>query len=540
MSNFGSIENAGEASAITGQRGFGCGESDILEIARAWIAAGHQVALGTVIRTSGSAPRQPGALVAVCDNGAFAGSVSAGCVEGAVIEESLAAIADGRHRILSFGVADDGSFAVGLMCGGKIDVLIERAEPATLDALAARGERVMVRAVAIDSGESRVIEAAGDASPLGIAAAQAARGGRSGMTSVEGQDWFLSVHGPAPELVIVGAVHIAQALCGLAAAAGYRVRVIDPRAAYATPERFAGVTLVKAWPDEALAAQPLTRDSALVVLAHDPKLDDAALAAALRGPCGYIGALGSARTQERRRARLAALGFAADELARIHGPVGLAIGARAPMEIAIAILAELVQQRRAAPRLGAVIPAAGLSRRMGRNKLVLPLGGKPLVRHAVDAALAAGADPVIVVTGHDGAAVRGALAGAPVTFVRNDQYAEGIASSLRAGIAALPPDCAGALVLLGDMPGVTADLAGRLMRAFDPATGRGIVVATAHGERGHPVLWGRQFFAEIMALSGDRGARGLMAAHASQVCEVEAGDDAPLTDIDTPEALAGA
>jgi molybdenum cofactor cytidylyltransferase len=180
--------------------------------------------------------------------------------------------------------------------------------------------------------------------------------------------------------------------------------------------------------------------------------------------------------------------------------------------------------------------AAGTSSRMGRNKLTAPVNAKPMIRHAVEAALTAGLDPVIVVTGHDAAAVRGALGGASVRFVQNDHFADGLSTSLRAGIGAVPGDCDGAMVLLGDMPGIGPALIGRLRDAFAP--GRAICVAVARGQRGHPVLWGRQFFAEMLELDGDAGARSLMASHADQLCEVEAGDDAPLADIDTSEALA--
>ena len=166
------------------------------------------------------------------------------------------------------------------------------------------------------------------------------------------------------------------------------------------------------------------------------------------------------------------LGFSRAELAEIHGPVGLAIGARTPGEIAIAILAELVQVRRApksAPRIGGMVLAAGLSSRMGRNKLIAPLRGKPLVRHAVEAALAAGLDPVMVVTGHERWRSKTRLAGLHVTFVHNPDYADGLSTSLRRGIAALPEECDGAMVLLGDMPGITAGLIERVIAAFDPA-----------------------------------------------------------------------
>jgi xanthine dehydrogenase accessory factor len=411
----------------------------------------------------------------------------------------------------------------------------------TLAALAAaKAEgRPMVRAIDPGNGEERLIDPAADMSELGRAAAAALDRDASGRVTVEGRDWFLTLYNVPLELVIVGAVHIAQALAALALAAGYRVRVIDPRPAYAALERFAGVRLVKEWPDEALAAEPLTGRSAIVALAHDPKVDDPALMAAVRSPAFYIGGLGSRRTHGRRLTRLKGQGFSDQELARIRGPVGLAIGARSPTEIAIAILAEMVQVRRAqkAGHIAGLVLAAGLSRRMGTNKLVTEIGGKTLVRRAAEAALEAGLSPVIVVTGHEPEKIEQALAGLPVQIVHNPSYADGLSTSIKRGIESLPPDCDGVMVLLGDMPGVTAELARRVAAAFDPVKSRSIAVATAEGERGHPVLWGRQFFPELMQLSGDQGARGLMMQHAGNIVEVVAGDAGPLTDIDTPEAL---
>ena len=407
-------------------------------------------------------------------------------------------------------------------------------------AAAARENRPMVRALDSKSGEERLIDPAADHSPLGQAAANALARDASGSVLVETRSWFLTVYNVPWEIVMIGAVHIAQALAQLALAAGYRVRVIDPRPAYAAEERFPGIRLVREWPDDALAAEPLTPRSALIALAHDPKLDDPALVAGLRAHAGYVGALGSKRTHGRRLARLRELGFSEQELAKIYGPVGLAIGARSPGEIAVAILAELVQVRRARKdRIGGIILAAGLSSRMGFNKLAAEVGGKPLVRHVAEAALAGGLDPVIAVTGNEPAAIKKALAGLAIVFVHNPDYADGLSFSLRHGIDALPGDCAGAMVLLGDMPGIGADLIAKVKAGFDPGQGAAICVATAHGERGHPVLWGRQFFPEIARLSGDNGARALMAHHAAQVREIESDDDAPLADIDTKADLDG-
>jgi len=219
----------------------------------------------------------------------------------------------------------------------------------TLAALnaARKANRAIVRATDLASAEERLIDPYTDQSPLGIAALAAARADTSGPAQIEGRDWFLAVHNPPLDLVIIGAVHIAQPLSRMAAMAGYGVRIIDPRTSFATEARFPDVTLVTQWPDEALRENQLTPRSALVALVHDPKIDDPALIAALKSQCFYIGALGSRKNQAARLARLKQEGFADEQLARIHGPVGLNIGARSPAEIAISILAQMTQKLRA-------------------------------------------------------------------------------------------------------------------------------------------------------------------------------------------------
>ena len=211
---------------------------------------------------------------------------------------------------------------------------------------AKRAGRAIVRAVDLRSGEEKLVDPASDTSALGAASAEAASADKSAPVEVEGRTWFLSVFNPPLELVIVGAVHIGQTLAPMAALAGYLVRVVDPRASFATPARFPDVTLTQDWPDEALAQFPLGSRSALVALAHDPKVDDPALIAALRSNCFYIGALGSRKTHVRRLERLKQQRFSEHDLARIRGPVGLPIGARSPAEIAISILAEMTQTLR--------------------------------------------------------------------------------------------------------------------------------------------------------------------------------------------------
>jgi len=319
-------------------------EDDPLESAARWQSQGRKVAFATVSQTWGSAPRPPGSQIAVREDGAFAGSVSGGCVEGVVIEQAQETIADGRVRRLEFGVSDQQAWSVGLACGGRIEIFVEPAiKCETIAALlhAQREGRPLVRAADLATGEDRLLEPDAEKSPLGMAATAAARDDQSRTVEFDGKSWFLTVYNPPLELVIVGAVHIAQPLAKMAAIAGYRVRVIDPRSSFATKERFPDVELIPLWPDEALAGRPLGRRSALVALTHDPKIDDPALTAALTSPAFYVGALGSKKTHATRLERLTAQGVAAGALTRIHGPVGLAIGSKTPQEIAISILADM-------------------------------------------------------------------------------------------------------------------------------------------------------------------------------------------------------
>ncbi|HXJ02815.1 MAG TPA: NTP transferase domain-containing protein, partial [Micropepsaceae bacterium] len=190
-----------------------------------------------------------------------------------------------------------------------------------------------------------------------------------------------------------------------------------------------------------------------------------------------------------------------------------------------------------APRIAALVLAAGLSSRMGSNKLLQEWRGKPLLRWTVEAALASGASPVIVVTGNESAKVEAALKGLDVRFAHNWDFRDGLSTSLKCGLAAVPDSADGAIVLLGDMPEIATNLIDRMIAAFSPADNRSICVAVHQNRRGNPVLWSRAFFPEIASLTGDEGARRLLAEHDELVCEIEAGG-ASLRDIDTPEALA--
>lgn len=291
-------------------------EREILERAAEWSDAGQRVALATVISTWGSSPRPPGSQLAVSERGEMAGSVSGGCVEAAVVQEALDVLRSGTPRTIEFGVTAGRAWEVGLPCGGRIRVHVEPAPAERLgsivSALAARGrvERVL------DLGEG---------------------------------ERFRVVLEPPVRLLIVGAVHLAQPLARMARVAGYEVTVVDPRAAFATEERFPDVTLERGWPREVIPRLGLDARTAVVALSHDRRFDEPALEAALRSEAFYVGALGSRKTQAALRTRLREAGVPEPDVERVHGPVGLDLGAVTPAEIAVEILAELVAALREAP-----------------------------------------------------------------------------------------------------------------------------------------------------------------------------------------------
>jgi len=310
---------------------------DTPETALAWYRAGKGAALATVIETWGSAPRRVGSQLAISGEGEIAGSVSGGCVEGAVVAEALDAIEAGTPVMLEYGVSDDDAFAVGLACGGTIRVLVEPVgsvmpEDLLADLVLAREGRVPVAYVTGMEADRR-LEREGHAARF--------RMDRSGFE--EDGETFIAVHNPPLRLIVVGAVHIAQALVPMARIAGYDPLLVDPRESFASETRFPGETVLHDWPDEGLRALGLDARTALVLLTHDPKLDDPALIEALRSDVFYIGALGSTRTHAGRVVRLEAAGLGQAEIARIHAPVGLDIGAAGPAEIAVSILAEMTR-----------------------------------------------------------------------------------------------------------------------------------------------------------------------------------------------------
>ena len=356
---------------------------ELLDTLDAWRAGADAAGLGVgravVIRTFGSAPRPEGAVFLAADDGRIAGSISGGCVEGAAAEQIMAARRSGRERVIRYGITDEQAWGVGLACGGTIDVLVSPAIPAEAEAAAretreGRGDgRVIVTLLPADASPPSIAahapgqgsaplaplvlhedgrldgslgDAAGDAL-LVEAGREALAKGISRTIAIGGRQLFLEAYPVRPRLVVVGAVEVARTLVRLAKELGYGTVVIDGRSAFATGARFPGVDrLIVGWADEVADEIGLGPADAVAVLTHDQKFDEPAIIAALARGCRYVGAIGSRTTQAERRARLLEAGVPASDVDRLRGPIVLDLGGRLPAEMALAILAEIVGERR--------------------------------------------------------------------------------------------------------------------------------------------------------------------------------------------------
>jgi len=333
---------------------------DLLDQIGIWLKKGQSVALATVIKTWGSSPRPAGAGMAITDAGEIAGSVSGGCVESAVIETAMLVLKTGQPERLHFGVGDDQAWDVGLSGGGEIDVFIRPIDQQTLEnwktalsktnsvcvALVLAGSETYLGAeLIIEKSEllfielskettSKIIEISGKERPGGIHLIE----------SPEIREVFIHKIQPDPELILVGGVHIAIPLASLGKTVGFDVTVIDPRKLFSTADRFPDIKLLMTeWPERAFQKINITESSAIVMLTHDPKIDDPALKIALNSPAFYIGALGSRKTHQKRVERLQNDGISQSMLNKVHAPVGLDLGGKTPPEIALGIMAEILQ-----------------------------------------------------------------------------------------------------------------------------------------------------------------------------------------------------
>jgi xanthine dehydrogenase accessory factor len=327
---------------------------EILETLERWVAEGLQVATATVVATERSAPRDPGAVLAVSERGEVAGSVTGGCVEPAVYEEARQVLAGGAPRLCTYGITDEEAFEVGLPCGGTVHIFVDAldAELVTPLAEAVREERPVALEVAISGPElgAKRLVSPGDG-PAGELLAQA----ETGVVETEEGERFVTSFAPRPNMYVFGAVDHAAAVAEMGRFLGYRLTVCDARSRFATKERFPEVDeLVVEWPDRFLSRVPVDERTVICVLTHDHKFDVPLLKVALDTPAGYIGAMGSRRTKEERAELLRAEGVTDEQLKRIRAPIGLDIGSRTPQEIAVAVAAEIVATFRKARRKEAV------------------------------------------------------------------------------------------------------------------------------------------------------------------------------------------
>jgi xanthine dehydrogenase accessory factor len=332
---------------------------DVIPAIEKWLKNEEKIGLATVVATWGSSPRQPGAKMAFTASGLIAGSVSGGCVEGAVIEAGQTVLETGKPQLLHFGVADETAWDVGLACGGEIEIFVQ---PLATTVYSFRRDLVLQNqlgasvtvingpnlglTIVVGEGSHIVGELIPNFSASAIGLAKfAQRPQRVQLTDTH--TVFVDILQPAPTLLLVGGVQIAQALAQMAQTVGYRTIVIDPRRAFGSEARFPYVDqLIQEWPEKALAQVELNSETAVALLTHDPKIDDAALKVVLNSSVFYIGALGSRGTHAKRQERLRKMGFDEAAISRIHGPVGLDIGARSPEEIALSIMAEIVKNYR--------------------------------------------------------------------------------------------------------------------------------------------------------------------------------------------------
>ncbi|MEI7559872.1 MAG: XdhC family protein [Actinomycetes bacterium] len=328
---------------------------EILPDLERWREAGERIAIATVTGVRKSAPRPPGAKMAVSESGQVAGTVSGGCVEGAVVEAAKAVLAGGEPHLMHFGIADDEAWEIGLPCGGEIDVWVELYSTTGLESAARNSGRAVEVTVTEGDGVGRKLCFTPDSAFTGdlgdsTLEAQAVFDAEELMWAERSQQrgrLFIDVIAPPPRLILVGAVDVSAALCRLARAAGWHPWIVDPRATFATPERFPEAEgIVVAWPAQAFAQLGgLDQATSVAVLTHDPKIDDAALEVALRSPARFVGAMGSRRATESRRERLLEAGITESQLDRLAAPLGLDLGATSVGETALSMFAEIVADR---------------------------------------------------------------------------------------------------------------------------------------------------------------------------------------------------
>jgi xanthine dehydrogenase accessory factor len=526
-------------------------EDDIRPLLKSLIARGRPSVLATLFAGEGGSPRGLGAQMLIADD-AVSGYLSGGCVEADVALHARQVMADGRAKRLIYGRG--GPADIRLPCGGRIEVLLEHLDATDSSAcrLLELGE-ARIPALWLTDGEQRACLAPDDrtedlAEPLreGLRAARA-----GGYCGALGQAVFRRFN-PAQRLVVIGADPPALAMAAMGAQVGFETTLARPKGPPALPPA-AGVAYLRSSPAQAMSQVGLDAWTAVAVATHDADLDDEAVITALSARTGYVGVLGSKRRLPERLERLRALGVSQEALGRLKAPIGLPLAGKSPWEIAVSVIAEIIQEVRGneaaepwpAPRLRthALVFAAGEGSRYGGAKLLADWRGAPVLHGALRAAFAAPADTVTVVTGahaHEvGACARTFAAtrpdGARLRLVHAADHTHGLSASIREGIRSLPKDAEAAFLFLGDMPRVPEAVLPRLVQAL--SEGHTAAAPRHGGRRGHPVLVRRALFDDLVALAGDRGAGELLKTLGIGLVLVDSPDDGVHFDIDEPADL---
>ena len=529
-------------------------EDDVRPSLRSLLDAGESCALATLFAADGGSPRGIGTQMLFGEH-AVTGFLSGGCVEADAAIHAEAVLGEGRPRRLVYGRG--GPADVRLPCGGRIEVLIERIgsdDPAARRLIELMDARLP--ALWVSDGEHRACvapgEGVGDLPSALQEAFRLARGG--GVCGVQAEPFALFRRfDPEPRLIVVGADPPALAMAALGAQLGFPTTFVRPKGPQVPPP-LQGVRYLRSAPAEALAQAGLDAWTCVAVATHDMELDEEALTSALRSPAAYVGVLGSKRRLPERLERLAAAGLSEEQIGRLKAPIGLALAGKSPWEIAVSVIGEMVQTLRAreeteawpgaaAPKLHALVLAAGQGARYGGAKLLAPWRGAPVLHGALRAAFAAPVQTVTVVTGAHAdevaACARAFAFGGPdaarLHLVHASDHADGLSASLRRGLSSLPADADGLMLFLGDMPGAPDGVLQPLAAAL--AAGAPAAAPRCRGRRGHPVAISRALFPELMTLTGDRGAAAVLADLGETLQLIDTEDDGVLLDIDAPADL---
>ncbi len=532
----------------------------IYKIIHAHTGENTRICLATLVATRGSAPQVPGSSAVFSEQGLLAGTLGGGIMEEDARRKAIEAIRSGKHQLYDFRLDADIDSGEGAICGGsgtllldpdpgkhetcfrEMNASLEKSQPGCLITIIPRTVGASLQRYWHADAFEAPTDSPGQWPGIEKAFASAMnKGDCSLLTNETGDMMFIEPVFPVSKLVIAGAGHIGKALSHMASLLDFEVTVIDSRPELANAENLPDAAHIIVKPvSKAMEDLPESKDTYIVIVTHDHKEDTAALKACIGHEFPYIGMIGSRKKVRLVREKFITEGWANREaLDRVHAPIGLEIGSVSIQEIALSISAQLVQTRAALrkgkkrERIAAVILAAGASRRMGEPKMLLPFGKETIIRTVIRHALNANSDCVRVVLGADAEAIRTHIADLEVEPVMNREFNRGMLSSVQEGIRSLPKDTTAVMILLGDQPMITSGTMQRLIDQYRNSE-KDIVIATAGGKRGHPIIFNAAYIPELLSYGATQTLRDLPGNHPGKVGELETKQPEILRDIDTP------